>query len=64
MSLKDMVMREFEGYKKERLEQILEQLEDIGVISEKDICHLEQDVLINTDLNRIEVKKLLALKDG
>lgn len=57
-------MREFEGYKKERLEQILEQLEDIGVISEKDICHLEQDVLINTDLNRVEVKKLLALKDG
>ena len=64
MGLKDVLKREFEGYKKERLKEILEQLEDIGIITEKDICYLEKDALKNTDLNRVEVSKLLTLKAG
>ena len=59
-----MLKREFEGYKEERLEEILEQLEDIGIVTVKDICYLEKDALNDTDLKRVEVSKLLTLKAG
>lgn len=64
MSLEDIVKHEFEGYSKERLHCILEQLGEIGIHSEKDIHHISTDLLIGMKFNDVEKKKLLALREG